>query len=104
MRIGTVMNSLLVAVAINLLCGCASTPTSESTGEYFDNAAITAKIKSAYATDPVVKALSVHVSTFKGVAQLTGTVSSTAEKKRAEEIARGVAGVKEVKNGIVVKP
>jgi osmotically-inducible protein OsmY len=98
------MNSLLVAVAINLLCGCASTPTSESTGEYFDNAAITAKIKSAYATDPVVKALSVHVSTFKGVAQLTGTVSSTAEKKRAEEIARGVAGVKEVKNGIVVKP
>jgi hyperosmotically inducible periplasmic protein len=104
MRIGTVVSSLLVAVAIGLVCGCASTKTSESTGEYFDNAAITAKIKSAYATDPVVKALSVHVSTVKGVVQLTGTVSSNTEKKRAEEIARSVAGVTNVKNGIVVKP
>ncbi len=104
MRIGTVLTGLLVAVAIGVLSGCASTATHESTGEYLDNATITTKIKSAYATDPVVKALSVHVSTFKGVVQLTGTVSSSTEKKRAEEIARSVAGVTSVKNGIVVKP
>jgi osmotically-inducible protein OsmY len=104
MRIGTVLTGLLVAVAIGVLSGCASTPTTESAGEYLDNAAITTKIKSAYAADPVVKALSVHVTTYKGVVQLTGTVSSSAGKKRAEEIARSVAGVKDVKNGLVVKP
>ena len=94
---------LLLAGSAALITGCASTPTSESTGEYFDDSSITAKIKTAYATDPDVSALRVKVNTYKGIVQLSGFVNTAAEKTKAEQIAQGVKGVKEVRNGIAVK-
>lgn len=107
MKIRCVVNSVCAMAMMALLAatisGCATTPTSEGTGEYFDSATITTKVKSAYASDPVVSALRVHVTTYKGVVQLSGFVSSAVEKQKAETIARSVAGVKDVKNGIVVK-
>ena len=83
--------------------GCASTATRESTGEYIDDSTITAKLKTAFATDPTVSMLAVHVKTYKGVVQLSGFVNTQEEKDKAAEIARGVRGVKSVTNSLIVK-
>jgi osmotically-inducible protein OsmY len=83
--------------------GCAATATKESTGEYVDDSAVTTKVKAAFAKDEAVKATEVKVETFKGVVQLSGFVSTAAEKARAETLAAGVDGVKSVQNKITVK-
>ncbi len=94
---------LLGTGAILFSTGCAGTADRESTGEYIDNSAITAKVKSALASDDMVKAREINVDTFRGTVQLSGFVSTSAEKDRAGEIAAGVQGVREVKNHITVK-
>lgn len=83
--------------------GCAATPTRESTGEYVDDSAITAKVKAAFLKDDVVKASAVSVETFKGIVQLSGFVDTAAEKYRAADLAAGIRGVHDVKNKITVK-
>src|SRR3954464_14533599 len=92
------------SVAITQLqTGCAGTNTRESTGEYVDDATITAKVKAAFVKDPVVKATDVKVQTFKGVVQLSGFVDNSDQKSQAEQVARGVPNVAKVQNDIVVK-
>jgi hyperosmotically inducible periplasmic protein len=92
---------LLGGVAFN--SGCAGTSTSESTGEYIDDATTTTKVKAAFIKDPVVAANDVKVDTFKGTVQLSGFVDTPEQKTRAEQIAAGVTGVSAVKNNITVK-
>lgn len=96
-RIGVLMFAMM------LLGACASTTTSESTGEFFDNSLITVKVKSKLVDDPATSFLSIKVVTYKGVVQLSGFVDSDKEKQRASELARSVEGVKDVKNDLVVK-
>ena len=93
---------LCLSLAVTLT-GCASTSNHESTGEYIDDSAITAKVKAAFAKDPVVSAIHVHVTTSKGVVELTGSVSSETERNQADELARAATGVKSVTNKLVVK-
>ena len=83
--------------------GCAGTPTRRSTGEFVDDATLTTKVKSAFVSDPVVKALDVKVDTFKGNVQLNGFVDTAEEKARAEQIARTITGVVSVQNALTVK-
>ncbi|HYQ91860.1 MAG TPA: BON domain-containing protein [Candidatus Competibacteraceae bacterium] len=83
--------------------GCASTSKQEGTGEYVDDTVITTKVKAAIFNDPNLKSSEINIETFKGVVQLSGFVSSRADINRAVEIARGVAGVKSVKNDMRVK-
>jgi osmotically-inducible protein OsmY len=85
------------------LTGCASSPTKESTGEVVDDAWITTKVKAAFVEDPQVSALGIKVETFKGVVQLSGFANNSTEMARAAEIARGIKGVKSVKNDIRLK-
>jgi osmotically-inducible protein OsmY len=83
--------------------GCAGTPTKESTGEFVDDSTITAKVKAAFIHDETVKAGAISVETFKGIVQLSGFVDTAEQKFRAADLARGVRGVREVKNTISVK-
>ena len=83
--------------------GCASTSKQEGTGEYVDDTVITTKVKTAIFNDPNLKSSEINIETFKGVVQLSGFVSSRADINRAVEIARGIAGVKSVKNDMRVK-
>jgi len=83
--------------------GCASAGTRQSTGEYIDDAAITAKVKTALIRDEVVKALQVSVETYQGTVQLSGFVDTAAQKERAEQVASTVAGVTGVQNNIAIK-
>lgn len=88
---------------VALQSGCASTPTRESTGEYVDDASITTKVKAAFFGEKEIKSFDISVETFKGVVQLSGFVDNAEQKHRAGEVARGVAGVRDVKNSLVVK-
>jgi osmotically-inducible protein OsmY len=83
--------------------GCAGDRYSRSTGQTIDDASITAKVKSSFIADPEVKALDVKVDTYRGEVQLTGFADSMEQKRRAEQLARGVEGVQMVKNDIIVK-
>jgi osmotically-inducible protein OsmY len=95
--------AVLAGLACTLPVGCAGSATRESTGEYVDDAAITTKVKTAFAKDDTVKALAVKVETFKGVVQLGGFVDSEVQSTRAAQLAASVPGVREVKNNIQVK-
>lgn len=99
------LTSLLAlgAGAATLTSGCAGTATRESTGEYVDDAAITAKVKAALVKDPIVKALDVKVETFKGTVQLSGFVDNGEQKARAEQLASATSGVVGVRNNITLK-
>lgn len=83
--------------------GCASSPTSESTGEYFDDTVITTKIKALLAKDDVLKPFQIGVETYKGVVQLSGFVNTEQTREKADYITRTVKGVKSVKNNLIVK-
>ena len=85
------------------LQACAGGPTSDSTGEYIDDATITAKVKAAFVDDKRVSALNINVETFHGTVQLSGFANSAEESSSAAQIARNVKGVKSVKNDIELK-
>jgi hyperosmotically inducible protein len=79
-----------------------SVKSPETIGTHIDDAGITAAVKTAFATDPDVKALSIDVDTRDGVVTLSGRVGSAAERARAEDIARRTNGVKAVHNELTV--
>ena len=85
------------------MMGCASTPKQEGTGEYIDDTVITTKVKASIFEAPDLKSAEINVETFKGIVQLSGFVSSQANINRAVEVARGVRGVKSVKNDMRIK-
>ena len=94
---------LVLTIVLASTWGCGSTSTKEGTGEYVDDSVITAKVKTAIYNDPTLKVNEINVETFKGVVQLSGFVKSQADVTQAAKVARGVAGVKSVKNDIRVK-
>ncbi len=90
-------------IVIMSLFGCASTPTQEGTGEYFDDSVITTKVKAALLKESSLKSFEIKVETFKGRVQLSGFVNSQAEIDKAIDIARKVKGVVEVENDMHLK-
>jgi osmotically-inducible protein OsmY len=86
---------IMVLMALTLI-GCAATSSRESTGESIDDAAVTAKVKSSFAADPLVSASAINVATTRGVVNLSGTITSEQERQRAIQLTQGVAGVKEI--------
>lgn len=94
---------LLAAAALTSVVGCAATATQESTGQYMDDTAITAKVKAAIFNDASLKSAEINVETFKGVVQLSGFVNSAADIQRAVAVVQGVSGVRSVKNDMRVK-
>ncbi len=96
--------ALVISLTSALTLGaCAGTGTTESTGTYVDNAAITAKVKTAILQDPDLKVMQISVKSYKDVVQLSGFVDTGAMKAHAGTVAGNVAGVASVQNDLVVK-
>ena len=76
----------------------------ETVGAYIDDATITTQIKSRFVENKVVDAASIQVETLNGTVMLSGFAKSAAEKSTAETIARGVNGVKSVRNELSIRP
>ena len=64
---------------------------------------ITTKVKAAILNGSTLKVNEINVETFKGVVQLSGFVRSQADIDKAVQVARGIAGVKSVKNDMRLK-
>ena len=94
---------LAAMVMIGTVAGCTSTRTSESTGQYTDDVAITAKVKAAILREPGLKSFEISVETYKDSVELSGFVDSSHAKSLAGEVAAGVHGVKAVRNELIVK-
>lgn len=99
-RIASLLFLVVLAVSV---AGCAGSRTQERTGETVDDSVITAKVKAAIAQDSSLGAFQIDVETFKGVVQLSGFVDSQDAKSKATNVAGKVAGVRSVKNSLVVK-
>ena len=97
------LSFLVCILLVTVFFGCASTPTREGTGEYVDDSAITTKVKAAIINEPSLKVFQINVETFKGDVQLSGFVDSAQSVRKAGEVARGVTGVRSVKNNLIVK-
>jgi osmotically-inducible protein OsmY len=103
MKLNQVIKLFLCFALISVLLGCAATQTRESTGQYVDDTVITTQVKTLLANDDFLKSFQISVETYKGVVQLSGFVNSEQASDKAGQIARGVNGVKSVKNDLIVK-
>lgn len=92
------ISTLVFTALLMSVVSCAGTSQKEGTGEYIDDTVITTKVKAAIFNEPTLKSAQINVETFKGVVQLSGFVSTQANINKAAEVARGVGGVKSVKN------
>ncbi len=97
------IRGFVAVLLVAALVACASTPKQESTGEYVDDSAITTKVKADLLADNILKGFQISVETYKGIVQLSGFVDTQATKDRASSITRKVAGVKEVRNNLIIK-
>ena len=76
--------------------------STDTTGQYVDDATITAKVKAVFAKDKWVKGYEISVRTDHGVVDLTGNVNSKAESDRATKLATKVKSVSAVHNNLTV--
>lgn len=104
MMFRTTLAAVVAAVALLTATGCAVTRGQESVGAYVDDSVITTQVKSRFVENKTVDAAAISVETLKGIVMLSGFAKSAAERNVAESIARGVNGVKVVKNEIAVRP
>jgi hyperosmotically inducible protein len=102
-KLNLITRFLLGLILAMSITGCAGSKVTESTGEYFDDAIISTKVKAAILGDSRLKLLDIDVNTFKGAVQLSGFVNSSEVAARAVQIVRTIKGVKLVNNSLVVK-
>jgi osmotically-inducible protein OsmY len=94
---------VLLAALVAALAACAGSPKQQSTGEIIDDTTITTRIKARLFEDPVTSGFAIKVEVFKGTVQLSGFVNSERERRRAEDIAQRVPGVRAVRNDLILK-
>ena len=99
----SILGTTALIVGMSLSYGCASTADRQGTGEYFDDAVITTKVKAAIFNEPTLSVAEINVETFENVVQLSGYVSSTEAASRALVVAGDVAGVKSVTNDMRIQ-
>jgi hyperosmotically inducible periplasmic protein len=104
MNIRTTLAAIITGVALLAATGCAVVRDQSTVGEYIDDATITTQVKARMLNNPDVAGTSISVETLNGTVMLSGFAKNATEKATAEQIARGVNGVKAVKNEIAVRP
>jgi hypothetical protein len=75
---------------------------SAETAKASENTALAAKVRSALADDRVLKRLAIDAIAADGVITLVGTADTLAHRNKAAQVASAVAGVKSVKNNLVI--
>ena len=105
-----VLNSTLAGLLVLFAAGCnkpadtnGTAPATTTVGMEIDDSVLTASVKSALLADPDVKSVDFKVETRKGEVLLSGFVDSQAQIDRANAVAKGVSGVKNVLNNATVK-
>jgi osmotically-inducible protein OsmY len=104
MHIRTTLAAAMTAVVLLTAAGCAVTRGQETVGAYVDDTTITTRVKASFVPNTFVDASSIRVETLQGTVLLSGFAKSQTEKNTAEGLARGVPGVKAIKNEIAIRP
>ena len=104
MHIRTTIAAAMTAIVLLTTTGCAVMRGQETVGAYVDDAGITTLVKSRFVENKQVDAASIKVETLNGTVMLSGFAKNSTERSTAESIARGVNGVKMVRNEIAVRP
>lgn len=104
MTLRTTTAAAIAALVLLTATGCAVTRGQETVGAYVDDTAITTSVKARFIDNKEVDGTSIRVETLNGTVMLSGFAKSTLEKNTAENIAKNVKGVKEVKNELSVRP
>lgn len=97
-----IQSSILISLA-SIIIACAGTPTQESTGQYLDSAAITAKVKAKLVEQLGTKGFGIKVKTYKDEVQLSGFVDNDKIKRQAGNITSSLKDVRQIRNDLVVK-
>jgi len=98
------LHKLAIMLTLSVaLVACSSTKQHESTGEYLDNTAITARVKTRLLQEQSFSSFNIKVKSYKGVVQLSGFVDTPAQAKKAERIAATVPNVKKIVNNLLIK-
>ena len=84
-----------IAVILLLATGCSTTHGDDK---------ITSSVRKSLDNDPAYRFPDVAVNTHDGVVQLSGFVSVQGQKVRAQQLAEYTPGVRNVINGITLKP
>jgi hyperosmotically inducible periplasmic protein len=98
-----VLTALLICPAVSSAQSQAAESKSGGASEVKDSW-ITSKTKMKLIADKRTKARMIKVETARGVVTLRGKVASGEERAAAEEVTRGVDGVKGVRNTLEVVP
>lgn len=104
MIIRNTLIATMTAAVLLTTAGCAVTRGQETVGAYVDDTGITTVVKSRFIENKQVDASAISVETLNGTVMLSGFAKSNLERNTAETIARGVNGVRMVKNEIAVRP
>ncbi|MDH3443471.1 MAG: BON domain-containing protein [Deltaproteobacteria bacterium] len=91
-----------LAIAVCLLVGCQAV-TGRTVGQNIDDSNLTAAVKTQLARDKISTLTRIDVDSNGGVVSLNGTVESGEQKVRAEQITRGVSGVRRVINNLQIQ-
>ena len=100
--VGATAQTMGSSAASSTEAASAPSGASESVGQHISDATVTTKIKAALMTAKDVKSTHIHVKTRRGVVWLTGSVPTSDEKTRAQQVVEGIDGVHRVKNHLKV--
>ncbi len=93
-----------IAVSVVTLAGCVAPGTPNNPPTAMDDANMTTLVKAAIMNEAVFKANQIRVETVGGVVTLTGVVQTRLEADRAVEMTKTIKGVKDIRDGLEVRP
>ena len=96
------LRSIVVVMVLVLTAAACQSMTGKTAGGNFDDATITASVKSKLVADKATNLTRVDVDTNNGTVYLNGTVDSPEQKAKAEQLAWQAQGVKSVVNNLQV--
>jgi hyperosmotically inducible protein len=98
--------AIAVIVAFGVLAGCAGGPRTPigNVGMSLQDGRVSAAVRSALLNDPELGLRQIAIESRSGVVTLTGRVQTQEETQRAERLARGVEGVREVRVELRIEP
>ncbi|MFW6093124.1 MAG: BON domain-containing protein [Pseudomonadota bacterium] len=93
-----------VVLALVLAAGCQAYRDGErrTIGEFTDDTAIQSRVKLALFNDDALSGWGIDTDVHQGVVSLLGKVGSRDARRRADELARAVKGVRDVDNQLEV--
>lgn len=93
-----------MASAMITLVGCVAPGTPGYPATSVDDANVSAQIRTALMNEAIFKVNQIRIETVNGVVTLTGTVQSRPEADRVVEMTKTIQGVREIRNGLDIRP